>query len=251
MKKNELRKTVTGIVSEKTFSDSISKTRKAVECVNGMFEAIDVDKESFKNKIDCLIDKSGNTLNAILHLFGLKMINGKKLEWECEKDIDLFDDIIKLDVNKFTLELENMIKILSEFERTIYQQLDENQKKIKEQFRENEKLKNDINQINSQSIIRENQILASLQQIISLEYAGNGKDSEIYNQIVEMLEDMGIKVYWDNDGKETEFQVLNITKERQGMLVKPCFMHGNEVVLKGLKYQMVSAEATDNAGVEE
>lgn len=249
MNKNELKKTITDVVSKQTYNNEIIQTRKAVDCIPKIFEAIDVDKESFKDKIEILINRSGNTINAILQIFGLKMINGKKLEWECENDIALFSDLIKLDLNLFSSELGNMVKILSELEKTYTRQIDECQKSIKEQFKETEKLKNEITQTKSQNNIKENQTLKSIQQIISIEYNQNGENSEVYKQICDMLEDMGIKVYWaiDEYCSETEFQTFNITKKRQNMCGKPCFKHGQEIVLQGLKYKLISPEATEEA----
>jgi len=63
-----------------------------------------------------------------------------------------------------------------------------------------------------------------------------------------LLEDMGIKVYWanDEDSSENEFQTFNITKKRQNMFGKPCFKQGEEIILQGLKYQLVSTEATED-----
>jgi len=249
MNKNELRKTITDVVSKQTYNNDIIQTRKAVDCIPKIFEAIDLDKESFKNNIEILINRSGNTITAVLQIFGLKMINGKKLEWECENDIALFSDLIKLDVNLFSSELGNMVKILSEFEKTYTRQIDEGQKSIKEQFKETEKLKNEISQIKSQNNIKDNQTLKSIQQIISIEYNEHGENSEVYKQICEMLDDMGIRVYWASgeDSSENEFQTFNITKKRQNMFGKPCFKHGEETVLQGLKYQLINIEVTEDA----
>lgn len=250
MKKSQLKKAISDAVSQKTYNDDIIQTRRAVECIPRIIDAIDVDKESFKNKIEVLINRSGNTINAILKIFGLKMINGKRLEWECENDADLFSDMLKLDVDLLSAELENMVKVLSEYEKTCTKQIDEGQKSIKEQFKENEKLKNEINQIKSQNNIKENQMLKSIQQLISLEYSKNGENSEVYKQISEMLQDMEINVFWgnDEDSSETEFQTFNITKKRQNMCGKPCLKRGEEVVLQGLKYQLIDTE--DNEVVE-
>jgi hypothetical protein len=247
MKKNEFRKTILDVVSKQTYGSDIIQTRKAVECIPKIIEAIDVDKESFKNKIEVLINRSGNTLTSFLRIFGLKMINGRKLEWECENDIALFSDMIKLDVDLFSQQLENMIKVLSEFEKTNTRQTDEGQKAIKEQFKENERLKNELARVKSQSRIKENETLKSIQEIMAIEYNSNGENSEVYKQMCEMLKDMGIRVCWasNEDHSESEFQALNITKKRQNMFGKPCFKRGEEVVLQGLRYNLISAEKAE------
>lgn len=248
MKQNRLKKMVLDAVSEKTYSnEDVVQMRKVIECIPEMFNAVEVDRGTLKKRIEGIIDRSGNSLNSILKYLGLELVKGKKLEWEYENDKNLLDDLIVINIKSFNSGLDNMIHILSEIERKNNSTSEENEKKLKELFRENEKLNNKVNQINLQNSINENKTLESLQQIISLEYFNNlksGEKSQVYVQMCEMLEDMGIQVVWSSEEEvnEAEFQVFKTQKEREYMEGKPCFKRGAEIILRGMKYQLVSEE---------
>lgn len=247
MKKNEFKTTITEVVSKKTYNDEIIQTRKVLDCIPRMFDAIDVDRDAYKNKVEDLISRSGNSLNSILKIFGIRMISGKKLEWEYDKEIEPIIDIIKLDVNLFTYELEALIKLLSKLEKTYTKEIEERQKSLKELLRLNEKLKDEITQIKKRETIKENQLLQSLQDIITLEYSKNGENSEVYEELVRMLKDLSVDIYWphENNPSTSDFQVLNISRERRNMCSKPCFKRGDEVLLQGLVFKMISSEAVN------
>lgn len=248
MKQNRLKKMVSDAVTEKTYScEDLVQMRKVVACIPEMFQAVEVDKKMLKRRMEDIIDRSGNSLNSILKYLELKLVKGKKLEWEYDNDQSMLDDLIVIDSKTFHSGLDHMILILSEIEKKNNTDSEENERRLKELFREKENLNNKINQINLKNSIHENKVLENLQQILSLEYFNNlksGETSQVYIQMCEMLEDMGIQILWSSEKEvdEVEFQVFKTRKERENMGGKPCFKRGTEVVLRGMKYQLVSED---------
>ncbi|HHV13119.1 MAG TPA: hypothetical protein GXX75_22870 [Clostridiales bacterium] len=257
MKQNRLKKMVLDAVSEKTYSnEDLVQMRKVITCIPEMFNAVEIDKRMLKKRMEGIIDRSGNSLNSILKYLELKLVKGRKLEWEYDNDQSMLDDLIVIDAKAFHSGLDHMIHILSDIERKNSLDLEENEKSLKELFREKENLNNKINQINLKNNIYENKVLERLQHIISLEYFSNsksGETSQVYIQIREMLEDMGIQVVWSGEGEidEGEIQVFKTQKEREYMGGKPCFKRGTEVVLRGMKYQLVSGDSLESETAEE
>jgi hypothetical protein len=255
MKQNRLKKMVLDAVSEKTYSsEDLVQMRKVIACIPEMFNAVEVDKKMLKKRMEDIIDRSGNSLNSILKYLELKLVKGRKLEWEYDNDQSMLDDLIVIDSKTFHSGLDHMIHVLTEIERKNNVISEENERKLKELFREKENLNNKINQINLKNSLYENKVLESLQQILSLEYFNNsksGETSQVYIQMCEMLEDMGIQVVWSREGEvdEVEFQVFKTRKEREYMGGKPCFKRGAEVVLQGMKYQLVSEDNLESKDV--
>jgi len=218
-------------------------TATTLNQIADVVECVEIDQEKFKNKIiEELRKKSNNPFNALLQLFGLRMvnINNPEKSFGCvsyEKydgaSAFTFKDLLKIN-DRFERIYENIADSLFVVEKSLEARNGDLEKALKML----DKKSSEFNSLKAEYEYQRQEILQSAQYILSV--LGENSDNEIYlEQIVGMLDDIGVTVYWSSEdanlSENAMFEHYKV-KSTEGKKMKPCFVADGKVILKGLKF---------------
>lgn len=249
MNKLEMKHQSAEIARDAMRQAGITQITSVMGHIPEVLEAMEIDSEYMRSRVETELNKkTGNPLNALLRLLGLRIINTKK----ATESMGLEDSqsfTVAFDEGDGTM--ESMLKLnpatLSGVSAAIAAELAEAEQKIRADrmstreessriFSELDKKQQECNQLNADLAGLRATVMERAQYMLSL--IGPG-DSPIGSQLEEMLEDMGITVYWCHENAPfsgaamfTELRCDNPSQRR----MKPCLADENGVILKGLRF---------------
>lgn len=209
-------------------------------------DCVEIDKEAVKQAITQELNKkTKNPFNALLGIFGLRVVNakdpGKTFGFIAEDEYgaaNLFDSksLLKLNGN-FDVICEKIADSLSLMEKSV----SSNSEELGKVFRQLDKKNCELDQMKTDYNAQRQEILERTQYILSITGENAEKDS-VAEQVVELLADIGVTVHWSEEGTELSesvmFNHMNV-RTLEGRKVKPCLVADGEVVLKGLKFNQI------------
>lgn len=256
MNKLRMKQKATDIVREAARKKGISQTGGVMGCVPELMEAVEIDSEYIRNRVETELNKkTGNPVNALLRLLGLRIVNTRKATEELgledahsftigfQDPDDPAESMLKLNEQKFTASSERIAAELSAAESSFL----EERRKSKEQgsviFGELDKKNQECAQLKADLMGQKAAVMERTQYMLSV--LGRDSGSPILEQLTEMLEDIGVSVHWEAGGTPfsdsamfTELKCENPGSRR----MKPCLASEDAVLMKGIRFVSRSAE---------
>lgn len=237
--RNKAKGTADRLVQSKDLQTTVSILYNAAEIA----DCVEIDKEAVKQAITQELNKkTKNPFNAILGVFGLRVVNakdpGKSFGFIAEDEFGAADlygskSLLKLNGN-FDVICEKIADLLSLMEKSV----SSNSEELSKVFKQLDKKSCELDQMKTDYKAQRQEILERTQYILSITGENVEKDS-IAEQVVELLADIGVTVHWSEKGTELServmFNHINV-RTTEGRKTKPCLVADGEVVLKGLKF---------------
>lgn len=236
---------------EKTVKNEIRKgklvrSKDVLAQLPALVDPICIDKTQMRNSIeDCL--SNHNPLNAVLKLFGVQIIQQEKAinsllgSGSDEGEISIsFDDLyskqwLTLNPKEFQATVERIGQMLYELESQATEAYDEEKKRGDDLFTKYEKLVREYNELKYSVDANEKMIAERVQYLLSL----HGKDAADNEQLVELLKDMDIEVYWDcSTAPFTDAAMFTeyVVEDAISVNGKPCLVRDGAVFAKGIRF---------------
>jgi len=256
MNKLTMNQKVTEILQEAARQKDISMTTDVMGCIPDLIESVEIDSEYIRKKVETELNKkTGNPINALLKLMGLRIVRTRMISDELglgdaesftidfEETDENQESMLKIDPEKLALSSGKMAATLAAVEAGIYDE----RRKYKEQggvvFGELDKKTQECNQLSADLHGQRAAVMEHTQYMLSV--LGRDSDSPIAAQLVEMLEDIGVTVYWEaeqspfsNSAMFTELKCENPESRR----IKPCLANEETILMKGIRFTSRSAE---------
>lgn len=250
--KNEINKKVEEQLKNERKNNNLVETYHILEAATELLDAIEVDITNLHKHLEKIVKTSGtkNPLNAILQMFGLRIVKDNLVP-ESETSSVNGKELMTINDEIFHIKYDLLIEKLGQYEKDKRKRefvLDEHNS---ERVRLIESLKKELQQerLNHQSKMEG--ILLNIQQLLT--EVDEKTNSNIYDELVELLKDIGIEINWEiPEGKlSSYYTVQKISKVRESLtarpyknqdgdflIVKPCFIDENGVRIKGLIYML-------------
>ncbi|MBQ9116960.1 MAG: hypothetical protein IJY04_08040 [Clostridia bacterium] len=247
MKIRKIQQSADDIVCGEISSGGMMKGNAILKLLPELLATVYVDRETMREALErCL--STQNPINAILKLFGLQIIRREKtfaliLETEQKNgcgpvsDKDFGVDWLRVDGEALGEKIEVISEILREQEKAA-RQVSEEEKNARVTLLEKlYRIEKKYNELKHDSDIKDLLIAQRVHYLLSLFGRDNGAYTE---QLVELLKELDIEVYWECDGAPftdaAMFAVYNTDDE--GMLgVKPCLVKDGAVYVKGIRVE--------------
>lgn len=248
MENYKLKQYVYEAVREEIRKGRVVKYKEVLEMLPDLIDGIYIDKSQLKDAAEnCL--QSKNPLNSVLNLFGLQIIRKEKaienlinpdydnadISINVDKDDLHFKDWLTINPEELKAVVEKIADKLCEFENEVDSEIEEERANRDDLFSKNEQLKIEYNQYRTDVEIEEKNIAQRIQTLLS----ENGEDAvEKNDQLIELLEDMQIEVYWNCENAPlSESAMFSKYKTNDSsMKPKPCLMRKGEAFIKGIVF---------------
>ncbi len=246
MENQKVKQFTEDVVKDEIRKGNLIKSKDILAMLPELIDTIHINKDKMSDSIEkCLSFK--NPLNRLLKLFGVQLINKEKtINCLMRSETDYSDVSVKidnsyaehwitLDKGEFKRVIEKISQKLYDLETQANLSYDNEKKRGDVLFDKCEKLTREYNQLKYDTETSEKLIAEKIQYMLSL---GKGEASSENKQLVELLKDMGIEVFWDckdspmtDAAMFTEYEVDN--EEMTG--AEPCFIKDGTVYVKGIR----------------
>lgn len=256
MNKLSMKQKATEIARESARQSGITQTTEIMGYVPELIESVEIDSEYMRKKVENELNKkTGNPVNALLRLMGLRIVSTRKATEELGLEEDQsftigFDEsdgrvesMLKINQKKLSASSEKMAAALSAVESNFREERQKSKDQNSIIFGELDKKTQECAQLNADLVGQKAAVMEHAQYMLSL--LGKNADSSIAEQLVEMLEDIGVYVYWEAEEVSfsdaamfTELKCENPESRR----MKPCLASEDAVLMKGIRFVAKSIE---------
>ena len=249
MKNQSLKPVMQEMVREELRKGNLIKTKDILEMLPDVIDTVQLDKTEMRDAFeDCLA--TSNPINAILKLFGLQIIKKEKtidslVNSGYAEDISIQEEgdepstWVVVDPTAFQAFMESMSQKLAELENRTREELEVAQARGDSLFDKHEKLTKVHNTLKAQMDANEKLIAERIQYML---FVNGAAESDTNKQLIEMLDDLGIEVYWDSTdapfAAAAMFAELRVD-DASAIGTKPCLARNGEVYIKGLRLVQV------------
>lgn len=247
MENQKVKQWVKEVVKEEIRKGNLVRSKDVLAMLPELIDTVCIDKRRMRSSIEkCLT--SGNPFNSLLNLFGVQLIKKEKtINSLLDSGIDNSNVAVKIDdsYSKYWLTLngaefkgivEKISQKLYEIETQANESYDDEKNRGDELFGKYEKLTREYNELKYSAETSEKLVAERIQYILSL--GGQSASSE-NEQLIELLKDMSIDVYWDcNNAPMTDaamFTEYSIDDESM-VSTKPCLVKDGAVYVKGIRF---------------
>lgn len=207
-----------------------------LDCVPEILEAVSIDQNYLLACIRKVVhDSQSNPLNAFFRIFGLSVINESRLE---VTDVSRLDKMLGLDQDTLHRAVARMAEYLENLENDIDRKVSSKNNEINGLIQELEQEHKEKSSLQAENAEQRLAVAQRIQSILGQE-GTSSKDSPLKGQINELLEDFGIKAYWDAEGAPLSFAAMFTelkVDDIEGRKKTPCMMYGDKVLAKGVCY---------------
>lgn len=255
MNKLSIKQKATEIAREAARQKGISQTTEVMGYIPEVIEAVEIDSEYIRRRVeDELNKKTGNPINALLRLMGLRIVSTRKaaeeLGLEEEQTFTVgfdgedgqMESMLKLNEKKLAASSGKIAAALSGIETSFREERRTSKEHCSVIFTELDKKTQECAQLSADLLGQKNAVMERTQYMLSL--LGKDADSPVAEQLTEMLEDLGVTVYWQADAAFsgtamfTELKCDNPDSRR----MKPCLADKDAVLMKGIRFVSKTAE---------
>lgn len=245
MKNQSLRFAVQEAVREEVRKGYLTKTKDILEILPEIIDTVQIDKRKMRTSVERCLSTS-NPINAILNLFGMQIIQKEKtidslLSSESmdsavvESDESYHVSWLVLNKTKFHTVLGQLAQKLLDLENQIQRDYDAERTRGDNLFDKYGKLTKEHDVLKATMEANERMVAERVQYMLFV----SGKEETAHNgQLIEMLKDLGIEVYWDcieapftDAAMFTDFSV----DDEAAAGTKPCLVRNGTVYVKGLR----------------
>ena len=205
-----------------------------------------IDKEVIRNIMLKEVERnSKNPLNAILKLFGIRLISREELRDRYAETSDFigveFNEALSVDKEKLTATLnqiaESLLSRNDAFDRES-SRLNEKYDKLRIEY--NNYREHAENQLNAYQI-QIKSVAMNVQYLLALRRKESGISAD-YTDLSDILEPMNMTAVWPEEtAKELMSKHFNVLKVGipEGALIKPCIMLKQDMLIRGeiIKYE--------------
>ena len=253
MRNDKLKAQTAEIVRQTIRQEGIVQTASALDYIPELIGAVEFDLEHFQNIVIAELNKkTGNPVNAILGLLGLRIISTKDplrtLGLE-DDDAEIVSDgdcssagniraMMKINQDKFEAATSKMTCALAEVEKQTEERRQAVRSESSQLYMQLEKAQQSYEQLTIDHNSQRNAVLERVQYMLGL-CGPEACDTPMAQQLTELLDDLDVQAYWSNQDAPfsesamfTTLRCEDTTKRR----AKPCLANGQEVLLKGVKF---------------
>lgn len=247
MENQKVKQFVDETVKEEIRKGNLIKSKDVLLMLPELIDTVHIDKKKMRGSVEkCL--SSNNPFNSLLNLFGVQLIKKERTITKLlNSGVDYSDVDVKIDDSyakhwltlnpgQFRAIVEKIAGKLYELETQANQSYDEEKSRGDELFGKYEKLTREYNELKYSAESNERMVAERIQYILSL----GGKEASSENeQLIELLKDMNIDVYWDcNDAPLTDAAMFTeyAVDEEAMTSIKPCLVRRDAVFVKGMRF---------------
>lgn len=250
MNKMQMKQKTVEIVRDAARQNEISQTAGIMNYLPEVIGAVEIDLDYIRRKVEAELNKkTGNPLNTLLGLMGLRIVNTRRaaeelgLEEDGSFTIDFHEkgnnseSMLKINERKLAAASKKIAVALSVVEADIRDERKKNKEQSGVIFEELDRKTQECGQLSTDLAGQRTAVMERTQYMLSL--LGRDSDSPIIGQLVEMLDDIGVDVYWEADGAQfsdnamfTELKCEN--PETRHM--KPCLANKDSILIKGIRF---------------
>lgn len=251
MNKLEMNHQTAEIVREAVRKGEITQTASVMSHIPELLSAVEIDSEYMRKRVENELNrKTGNPINAVLGLMGMRIVrtkNAAKSLGLAEEDIFTVrtdknnrgaESMLKINKNALGSVSEKMVQKLADVEKTAREDRQKSRDDISKVFAELDKATRECSQLSADLAGQRNAIMERAQYMLSL-MGEQSAESEIGRQIIEMLEDIGVIVYWTSENApfadSAMFTELKCDDPQQHHM-KPCLASSDAVLIKGIRF---------------
>lgn len=247
MENQKVKRFVDETVREEIRKGNLTKSKDVLLMLPELIDTVHIDKKKMRDSVEkCL--SSDNPFNSILNLFGIQLIKKERTISKLLNAGEDYDNVavkvddayakhwLTLNPGQFRAVVEKIAGKLYELETQANQSYDEEKRRGDELFGKYEKLTKEYNELKYNTESNERLVAERIQYILSL----GGKDAASENeQLIELLRDMNIDVYWDSDDAPLTDAAMftEYTVDEEAMTsMKPCLVRNASVFVKGMRF---------------
>ncbi|MCI6996188.1 MAG: hypothetical protein MR936_05170 [Eubacterium sp.] len=248
MNNSKGKQIVENVVQAELRKGKLIKGRDVLLALPSLIDAVQIDKKRMRISLErCM--KSKDPFNALLNAFGIQLIKKERIideligSGESNEDVtvEIEDSLanrwITLKQDELVPAVEQIAQKLCELEEQANQDYDREKQRGDELFDKYEKLLKEYNELRYNSDTNERMIAERIQYLLFL----GGKEAVSENeQLIELLRDLNIDVYWDcNDAVLTDSAMFTeyMVDDETMAGIKPCLVRNNSVYIKGMRLQ--------------
>lgn len=253
MREDKLKAQSAEIVRQAIRQEGIVQTAGVLDCIPELIGAVEFDLEHFQNIVVAELNKkTGNPVNAILGLLGLRIISTK----DPLRTLGLEDDnaeivsdgecrsagnvraMIRINQDKFEAAASKMTCAFAEVEKQAEDRRQAARSENSQLHVQLEKAQHAYEQLTIDHNSQRNAVLERVQYMLSL-CGPESCDTPMTQQLTELLDDLDVQVYWANqEAPFSESAMFTILKceDTTRRRAKPCLANDQEVLLKGVKF---------------
>lgn len=250
MNKLDMKNKATQIAREASRSAGLSQTAQAMGYLPDVIEAAQIDAEYLIRRVEAELNrKTGNPINALLRLMGLRIVRthnaAQTLGLDEEETYTIVYDeeagcgesLLKINEKKLAQAADKIARSLLDVEEANRRDRQQDKANTGAVFTELDRTSQECAQLRSDLQGQKTAVLERVQYMLSL--LGSQDDSPIRSQLTELLEDLDVTVYWEAEGAPfsdsamfAELKCSNPESRR----MKPCLGDDTGVLLKGLRF---------------
>lgn len=238
---------VEDMVKEEIRNGNLSKSKDVLCMLPEIVESVSIDENKVRESIEQCLSTS-NPFNAFLNLLGVQLIKKQKtintlvesavLQSEDSENIDksYTKQWLTLNVKDFSSILLKVSQKLYELENQANEIYDDEKKRGDDLFVRYEKLVQEHNKLKYSCDMNEKMVAERIQYILSLGGKEEVSDNE---QLIELLRDLNIEVYWDSNDAPLDNTVMFAeykVDDETMVSTKPCLIKDGTVYIKGMRF---------------
>jgi len=247
MNRQEMNQMALDIVREEKRGSGIVSTAGVMDQVASVLTAVEVDRKYMKSCVGkALSSVSGNPLNAILGLVGLKVIR-KDADikiFEGESAGNELDSMLRIDEKAFRPMVARMASDLAAYEKEVDEDRADKVNRINDMVTKLDAQDQAIRQLKAEAKSQLQTVADRIQYMLCV-LGPDKSDNALAEQLSELMEDLEIRAVWDTDGASAHAEDMFIelrTADVEKHKMKPCLIRRGEVIAKGLKVCMAETE---------
>lgn len=256
MNKLSMKQKATEITREASRQNGLSQTIDILGHLPELIESVEIDSEYLRKRVENELNrKTGNPLNALLGLMGLRIVNTHEAARElCQEEDQSFtigfheadncmDSMLRINPRKLSASSAKIASALSAIESNFRSERQKSKNESIIVFGELDKKTQECAQLNADLQSQRSTIMDHSQYMLSM--LGKDSDSPVAEQLEEMLEDLGVYVHWTTDGSafsdSAMFSELKCDHP-ENRRMKPCLTSSDAVLMKGIRFVAKNAE---------
>ncbi len=238
MNKMDMKSKTAEAVRQAISGAELAQSADVMQQIPELMECVELDREDLRSRVQAELNrKSGNPVNSLLALVGLRLVSTRK----AAEEIDIVPDgsqgqcALKVDLKKFTAVLASMARKLALLETSAREEKTKAREESSRIFWELDQRNQENEQLAADLRGQRAAVVERCQYILSL--LGPEDSSAIARQMTEMLEEIGVTAWWEEgdapySGMFTQLRCDDPESRR----IKPCMTDSSGVLVKGLRF---------------
>lgn len=238
MNKQEIQNSASQIVRKEVREGNLGRYAEAVLLwLPKIASAVDTDKKMVVDCVKSAVNDS-NPLNTVFGLFGVQLVSEKGLE-RSPASQSILDNALNLDEASLQASIRGISKALTQIEEEHSAQESTARNSIAELRTQLDTMQQGKTRAEGNYNGLQKRVADRLQYILAL-IGQTPNDDPVYQQVQEMVADMGAKVVWDSEHgplpASAMFQTYKSDNPEQ-QLKKPCLLCGETVIAQGVLFE--------------